>query len=96
MILFGGFLVRGTALRRVSARARGFNCVLRGRRGPVFIELWTLLLRGESAEGYGRILLLPAAGMPRSGSMPEKFGVEGDVRFLSLAVHLDVRGGDSK
>ena len=28
LILFGGFLVRGTALRRVSARARGFNCVL--------------------------------------------------------------------
>ena len=66
------------------------------RRRNVNSGLWTLLLRGESAEGYGRILLLPAAGMPRSGSMPEKFGVEGDVRFLSLAVHLDVRGGDSK
>ena len=24
--------------------------------------------------------------------MSEKFGVEGNVRFLSLAVHLDVRG----
>ena len=59
-------------------------------------KLWTLLLRGENAEGYGRILLLPATGTPRSSSMSEKFGVEGNVRFLSLAVHLDVRGGDSK